>query len=118
MELSKSSWHYWLFSKSYTLFGFNPRTSTDLCQYMRRLFFFLAIPGAFLWLQIASLYFHWYPTFLVEGLTLVMLTGIVLMGFFIEWYINGDSSFGDTLFGQWLSAKKQKVCPLITFNDQ
>src|SRR5271163_4031257 len=120
MKLNRNTWHYFLFDKSFALFGNEAPESSNLCQYMRRIFFLLGIPAFFLWLQLASFFYAWYVTFIAEG-TLVAVLALAAFGAYlcilVERWQEKNKDKAPGVLTQWVKAKKSKVCPIIEFQD-
>jgi hypothetical protein len=120
MKLNRNTWHYFLFDKSFAIFGKEAPESSNLCQYMRRVFLLLGIPAFFLWLQLASFFYSWYRTFYVEGGFVVffaLVSFVCYLTILIERWEEKNKDKAPGLLTQWVKAKKSKVCPIIEFQD-
>lgn len=133
MRISKKSWHYCLIDK---FSHYHPPGS--LCPYMRKLLGIITmiiltvIVACFITTAVVVAPFWWFglfnplnPSFL--HFASIMGTGIwiaapILGGIvgLVEWrqhrrYYHEPKE--PTLFGAWIKAKKQKICPFIIFED-
>lgn len=130
MKLNKNSWHYKVWAKTFDSYA-GPPTSTDLCRYCHRVFWQLvgyAIMGCML-LAVAAgclmivYLLIWKALIPHVGITLLIIGGvaaaIVVLAIYISW-LNGKrlDSEPKTLVGQYLRANKEKVCPLVEFDDE
>src|ERR1017187_275473 len=131
MIVNKSSWHYKWWKKC----GGNCYSrNVSLCSYVQRIFWMslvVAIPisviascaGVILYGFGCAFYYHTVNTFIYAGL-FILLCSIILgiCYFFIEYLPNKKTHSDDPdkepgIIGQWLQAKKDKVCPIIDFED-
>lgn len=125
MQINKNSWHYKLWAKTYD-YRDEP-SSTDLCRYCHRVFWRLMV---YLLLAVMSIYvigmigyFVFYQglfhhTLLTLGIGAVIAVGITALVLYNRW-LDGNKTKAEpaTLVGQYLSASKQKVCPLVEFKE-
>lgn len=143
LKVTKGTWHYWFYKQGW--FGDPPET-TNLCCYVNRFliglakwpvlvalspiiaFFWLicyeirGLPVLF-WMLLGSItvFLGWGDVFwfrhsttsavFAHGALAVLVGSIFLIGYLSE----ADSA---KLFRAWISAKHQKVCPLITFVEK
>ena len=135
MKINKSSWHYrymkWVDEKHGGLYGFPPK---NLCQYFWMFVWaLLKIPLLFVitglivggFLYVLLLGFAW-PFYTFEGLLIpqfisfvcVCIAMIGLLSNFI--YMRSEESPDSvcSLAVNYLKAKKQKVCPIIKYENE
>lgn len=130
MKLNRNSWHYKIWANSFDTWNPAP-TSTDLCRYCHRIFWQLfgyALVGCVILLMAAVVLFMgylliWKALIPHVGTTLLIGGGIVVAGVIVWLYcrwLNGkrQNSQPKTLVGQYLQANKDKVCPLVEFDDE
>lgn len=131
MKLNRNSWHYKVWAKSFDSYT-GPPASTDLCRYCHRIFWQLVSYAILACLALAAvsgcvflaymliwkaLIPHFGTTLLVVG---VIAAVIIAIGLYSRW-LNGKRQYDQeprTLVGQYLNAKKEKVCPLVEFDDE
>lgn len=130
MKINKDSWHYKVWRKSFQ-YKSNIPEETDLCRYCHKVFWALVGYAALVSLLCVSvgglaavvfyvygykgLWLHTLPT--VLG-TLAVATVILAIVFYNRWLNRGRSySEPKTLVGQYARATKQRVCPLVEFED-
>ncbi len=115
MKLSRSSWHYRFLTFAERC-DLSPRgvLPTDLCSYFWTLVFaaFMITVAGMLLAAVAVIALVGSPLLLVAG-------GCVYLWKRFGVRRNGEPNFTrpPSLFGAWLRAKKDKVCPLIEWED-
>ncbi len=143
MQISKQAWHYRLLSKVGMLPGWwRDNNHTDLCTYMRTLFFACLL----LALGITAIAFYpygWYvaihygwpqkhPTPLMIIGTMFFILDNIVIGLFValgllvaitKWRDKqAEKKMGEEykpgIFVTWLKALKQKTCPIVTYGDE
>lgn len=124
MQINKSSWHYKFWKL--TLIDSVPPTTTNLCRYVQRIFWcgLLILLTASLILFLSSyvvyaifylgFWQHTLISFEVLGVFVAIVAAVLL---FFKWR-SSTSHQEPGLVGQWVRAKKERVCPLITFTDE
>lgn len=131
MKLNTNSWHYKLWDNS---FGndYRPK-STDLCHYCHRVFWqivYYAMLGSMIAAIVvfglyAVTYFLIYQAFCLHTKITLIAAGALIVVFTMvvsyAYWFSSDTRLKaepNTLLGKWLSAKKQKVCPLVEFDEE
>ena len=130
MKISKTSWHYRMLSKMDML----PK-EPSLCPYFRNLIFSLAIITLSSAVVIGILGVMLSP--IVHFLSIFTVSAKVLEAAAVLWFCCGiliiaipaaiwgiERSFRrdkknkePTIVGQWIKAKKEKICPMIDFTE-
>lgn len=125
MKFRTNSWHYKLWEESFKV-GERPPETTDLCRYCHRVFwmvmwiaifafFALTILVGLAWIIFyAGLYQHTVGTLEVLAGVAVLIGGMWLYN---RW-LYGKQREPKTLVGQWVAARKSKVCPVVEFYDE
>ena len=130
MKINKDSWHYKLWRSSFAYDERRPG-STDLCRYCHRVFWQVVLRAMFvtiglvavgmvlmvLWMLITkALIPHPLTTLGIAAGIAAAITAIVL---YVKW-LNRSRSYREpqTLIGKYARASKQKVCPLVEFDDE
>ncbi len=128
MKINKDSWHYKVWASSFDQYDGAPE-NTDLCRYCHRIFWRLAL-GTFFAVGILfclsmlgytifykGLFQNTTPTLIIAAVIGVVVGAVYL---YTRW-LNGSKLQPEeptTLVGKYLSASKQKVCPLVDFEDK
>lgn len=125
MKLKVNSWHYRMWEDSYGPHQRTPDT-TDLCRYCHRVFWQLMarLVIAFILVALAGgvvfglgykcLYQHPLGTLEVLGIMTAIAAAIV---FYTRWLDSKRASEPTSLLGKWMQARKQKVCPVVEFDE-
>ena len=129
MVLKKNTWHYKVWLRSYGD-RYNRRVpeTTNLCSYFHRVFwlslaylmlgFMLAVIACAVSYQVFYVGFwqHTKIAFIWLGV-FVLVIGLIIGA---VWWAE-ERKYRDKkepgLFGKWIKAKKEKVCPLVEFED-
>jgi hypothetical protein len=122
MVVNKNSWHYKFWSWTYHN-RYDVPQETNLCNYCQRIFWLglmhLFLGSMVLFLVLALLYAIFVQGFYYHtGLSFIILGAIVAviggtLGY--AWWADSREYREPGLVGQWVSAKKQKICPLVEF---
>lgn len=129
MIINKNSWHYRLWSWTYTnsLEDKYPPSKTNLCSYVQRIvgipLFYLLLFSFIITIVLGILVgigiveyeawsIHPYRS-LVGHLVIALLIGIVIGSVF--WRETSNPTL--VVMREYVSAKKQGICPLIEFNE-
>lgn len=124
MKISKETWHYKFWRST---LDYHPGTgTTDLCRYVQRIFWFglfaLAIGAGMLYVVSFFAYLIFYVGFwqhpaLASGIAVGLVIVACVTYLVKKW--RDDHRFDPrpppSLARQWVSAKKQKICPLVEF---
>jgi hypothetical protein len=125
--INRNAWHYKVWKKcgGSEKSGWGYDRHISLCGYVQRIFWIgllFPIMIAFVASFVGMVLYH----FIVEAIHHPMFVGSVVGGVLVVvavfyWLINRPWSQSEEkelgVFGQWLKAKKDKVCPLLTFED-
>lgn len=126
MKINKNSWHYKLWSNGIGRYGKTIPTQTDLCRYCHRIFWvcllYVLMAFAFVYIIGAVGYLIFYlglflHTLLTLGIIGAVVVGGTLVYLYICWFDNKESAEPTTLVGKYAQASKDKVCPLIEFEE-
>ena|SRR5271165_439740 len=126
MILHKNSWHYKLYEFTFSSHIEVP-TTTNLCSYCQRIFwhgllwFFLASTIIFIvgyGYLYSALYLHTIKTIIYTLVVIGIFFSIVLLACWREIFHKKYNDRPPSLFKQWLTAKKQRICPLIEFANK
>ena len=120
MIINTNSWHYKVWKWSYEMTDDLVPFETNLCAYVRCVFLLTPLKCLFFGFIFAVLY----PiAALLRGLQIVVMYpfGYRPYGFDFDEnrkvnQLTGPSKIN--LLAEWVAAKKQKVCPLVEFEDQ
>ncbi len=124
MQFKTNSWHYKLWVRSFSI-SYPPQT-TDLCRYCHRVFWQLFWWGFMgLWALLAvsvlgyalfymALWQHTRATLIGAG---AMAAVIGILYLYARWLV-GKKKEPTTLAGKWVQARKEKVCPMVSFSDE
>lgn len=125
MKLNKNSWHYKVWRDTFRSYDGAP-DNTDLCRYCHRIFWRLLLWAFLLFgtlgclvalivLLIQGLIYH---TAAVIISIMIVVGFIITLAFYDRW-LNGKKEPAEprTLIGKYARASKQKVCPLVEFED-
>lgn len=130
MKINKETWHYKLWKKSFHYREEIPE-ETDLCRYCHKVFWQLIGIGVLASMILTAIgcclvllfmlayqgfYLHTLTTLKVIGVGIVVVVPIV---FYVRWLNNKNvrKASNSNLVSQFISAKKQSVCPLVEFSD-
>ncbi len=126
MKIRRNSWHYWFYT--FCREGFTPQ-STNLCRYFWRVVLGMGIVTflcafAALMITVVGLLFyeHTLGMFIAIGVIVAGVSMIPLY-FYIQDKLAerrrapGYRKPGPGLLRLYLRAKKEKVCPIVTFAD-
>lgn len=125
MKINKDSWHYKMSRSSFGSYESRPN-ETDLCRYCHRVFWALFLRVLMIVMFSAVLIGLLYGVIwigLIHNtlLTLSILGGAIALGtpvyFYLRWFEGSVPSEPKTLVGKYVQASKDKVCPLIEFED-
>lgn len=123
ITIDTKSWHYKFWSWTYHDEERVPY-QTNLCSYCQRifwvgLFWFLMgaavlamASGLLFWIFYTGFYLHTMRAFAVTGAIAVIVGATYL---YVKWK---DRPRQPGLVSQWVTAKKNRVCPLIMFEDK
>jgi hypothetical protein len=125
MIINKNSWHYKFWRSTFGSDIEKPDT-TNLCSYCQRIFW-----HGLMWFSLASLilyivmygylynglYLHTVKTLIGTLIVVAIFTVIILIVGRHDFFPKKYNDRPPSLFKQWLSAKKQRICPLIEFNS-
>lgn len=128
MTIDRNSWHYKLWYRTYWRNGETPNYYPNLCSYVQRIFWLgilYYIILALLALLVISmlsytilymgLYQHTKITLMIMGGAAALLGSIAL---FFHWRdAHCTQCRNPSIFKQWITAKKERVCPLIDFKN-
>lgn len=127
MQLKKYSWHYKMWTNSFSTFEKQPE-QTDLCRYCHRIFWQLLLRGLLCLCLLGILWMLGYAL-IYRGLilntliTLEILAGIAavvtMVVLYVKW-LDGRNNYKEpkTLVGKYAYAAKRGVCPLVDFTDE
>ena len=121
MIVNKSSWHYKWWKKCG---GNSYSRNVSLCSYVQRIFLMslvVAVPisilascaGVMLYALGCAFYYHTVQAFI--GVASFILLCSIILGICYFYFDDPDKEPG--IIGAWLQAKKDKVCPIIDFED-
>ena len=129
MIVNKSSLHYRFWERTYA--GATPPTNTNLCRYVRRIVlagifatalasYCAVLTGYVLYgVLYHGFYLHTKIAFIVLGILAALASMVAAIRYErkrrAERLAEEPKKREPSLLRQWLSAKKQKVCPLVEF---
>jgi len=126
MNIDKNKWHYKLWKYSFTN---SVPYETDLCRYCHRVFWSLLavtifivcvlgiIGAAFALLFMIGRAF-WIDTNLAFKVAGALIVSLALIISYVRWLRGSRKSVEDQgLVKNWVRARKEGVCPLVTFQD-
>lgn len=124
MKIRKDSWHYKLYEKSYSEHRF-PESNTNLCKYFWRVIggtILLAFQVASVCIVLGAIGFLFYKYTLISVSVVAVIAAIV--GLYVLYNISdrkhapGYQEPEPGLLRSYVRAKKDRVCPLITFVEE
>jgi hypothetical protein len=126
MNINRNSWHYAWYNKTYTLFDGWPPSQTNLCQYVQRI---LGISLLCLVIGVSLLTAVGYGVFCVgliewslwhhpvAAVIVHACIALLVGGLYFKFFKTVFQSEGAQVIRSYLSAKKNRFCPTVTFSD-
>lgn len=126
MNINRNSWHYAWYNKTYTWLGGWPPSQTNLCQYVQRILgvslMSLVIGGSIL----ATVGYGMFCVGLIEwglwhhpvsAVIVNACIALLVCGFYFKFFKTVFQSEGAQVIRSYLSAKKNRFCPTVTFSE-
>lgn len=124
MKINKNTWHY----RQWIRCGGSRYNSVSICGYIQRLFWvsllYATVVGIVLTIAVYDFVMAFIHHPLVVSITLggglafIAIVYGVIHYFFVRYSYDDDKPVKKpSLFVEWFRAKKQKVCPLVEFEE-
>lgn len=126
MNINRNSWHYAWYNKTYTWFDLWPPSQTNLCQYVQRI---LGVSLLCLMIGSVLLFAGGYAVFCVglidwslwhypvAAVIVHACIALFVCGLYFKFFKTVSQSEGAQVIKSYLSAKKNRFCPTVTFSE-